>query len=160
MEYRQATKKELEMIWDQNIADNKDDERWIHWKREYIEYNLTKRAVTFLVLDAGVPVGEGTLLLSSDCSAVSGRLRLCDGTDTANVNALRIQKRYEGNGHISKLMKEIECYADDHNISRLTIGVEAKETRNLAIYLHFGFTEFLFSEVEDGELVLYFCKTL
>lgn len=160
MEYRQATPKELDLIWDYNIEENKGDERWIHWKREYIRYNQMKKAVTFLVLDTGAPVGEGTLLLSPDCNAVSGRVRLCDGKDIANVNALRIQKKYEGNGHISKLMKEIECYAGNHNISRLSIGVEAKETRNLAVYLHLGFTEFLFSEVEDGELVLYFCKTL
>lgn len=160
MEYRQATKEELDMIWNQNIAENIGDERWINWKEEYVGYNLTKKALTFLVLDADVPVGEGTLILSPECNAIAGRLPLCNGIDIANINALRIQKKYEGNGHISKLMREMESYAGSHEISRLTIGVEAKETRNLAIYLHLGFTEFLFSEMEEGELVLYFCKTI
>lgn len=76
------------------------------------------------------------------------------------INALRIRKEWEGKGYISRLMQEIEYYARNHKIARLTIGVEAKETRNLAIYLHLGFTEFLFWEVEEGELVLYLGKTL
>ena len=64
------------------------------------------------------------------------------GEKIANINALRIQKRYEGQGHISKLMQEMEQFAIRNHLSRLTIGVEAKETRTLAIYLHLGFTKF------------------
>lgn len=160
MEYRRASKEELDMIWNQNIAENIGDERWIDWKEEYIGYNLTEKAVTFLVLDQDAPIGEGTLILSPKCNAVAGRPALCNGKEIANINALRIQKAYEGKGHISRLMREMEDFAGGHNISRLTIGVEARETRNLAIYLHLGFTEFLFSEWEDGEPVLYFCKAI
>lgn len=94
------------------------------------------------------------------CSAIAGRKVLCDGEKIANINALRIQKRYEGQGHISKLMQEMEQFAIRNHLSRLTIGVEAKETRTLAIYLHLGFTKFLFAEMEDGELVLYFSKQI
>lgn len=160
MEYRIASREELERIWDWNIAENAGDERWVDWKKEYIGYNLHGEALTFLVSDAGVPIGEGTLILSPVCNAIAGRLSLCDGKETANINALRIRKEWEGKGHISQLMQEIECYARNHKIAKLTIGVEAKETRNLAIYLHWGFMEFLFSEVEEGELVLYLGKAL
>lgn len=86
--------------------------------------------------------------------------KLCDGKETANLNALRIQKEYENKGHISKLVKEIEKYALLSGYSYLTIGVEAKETRNLAIYLHWGYNEFVMSAKEDGELVLYLRKKL
>lgn len=158
--YRQAAKKDLVRIWEQNICEHPKDQRWVRWKQELIEYHLKKKAVTFLVLDAGTPVGEGTLLLSQECHAVAGRPALCDGKKCANIHALRIQKAYEGKGHISRLMQEMESYAAKHGITRLTVGVEAKETRNLAIYLHFGFTEFLFSEWEEGELVCYYCKNL
>lgn len=71
------------------------------------------------------------MLLSSDCKAVSGQNGLCNDYDTANINALRIRKEYEGKGYISKLMKEIERYAVSNGISTLTIGVEANETRIL-----------------------------
>ncbi|MED9905121.1 MAG: GNAT family N-acetyltransferase [Lachnospiraceae bacterium] len=160
MEYRQTTDEELEVLWEQNVAEHNYDACWIDWKKEFVENNRSGKAVTFAVLCNGDAVGEGTLLLSPDCNAIAGRKTLCDGKAIANVNALRIQKEYEGKGHISKLMRAIEQYAIEKGIQKLTIGVEAKETRNLAIYLHFGFNEFLLSELEEGELVLYFGKPL
>lgn len=42
----------------------------------------------------------------------------------------------------------------------LTIGSEAKESRNLAIYLHFGYTKFVTSFIEDDELVLFYEKQI
>lgn len=155
MFYRQATEAELEALWDRNIAENRHDKRWIAWKREFIANNRSGKAATFLVLCNEEAVGEGTLLLSPACSAIAGRKVLCDGEKIANINALRIQKAYEGKGHISKLIRALR-----NHITKLTIGVEAKETRTLAIYLHLGFTKFLFAEMEDGELVLYFSKQI
>ena len=52
----------------------------------------------------------------------------------------------------------MEDYIIQNDYKRLTIGAEAKETRNLAIYLHWGYNEFITSAVEDGELVLYYAK--
>lgn len=160
MEYRQATEKELDQIWETNLREHPGDQRWIQWKKEFIGNNKAQKAITFLILDGGIPVGEGTLLLSQECRGVAGRPALCDGKKCANVHALRIQKAYEGQGHMSRLMREMERYAKGRGITRLTIGAEAKETRNVAIYLHAGFMEFLFSQWEEGELVLYFGKDL
>ncbi len=160
MAYRQATDTELEQIWESNLIEHPGDQLWIRWKKEFIENNKEKKAVTFLVLDNGIPAGEGTLLLSQECHAVAGRPALCDGNKCANINALRMQKAYEGQGHMSRLLKEMERFAKKQGITRLTIGAEAKQTRNVAIYLHLGFMEFLFSQWEDGQLVLYFAKDL
>lgn len=161
--YRLATLQDLEIIWNKNIEENPDDERWVNWKEEYIRYNKTCMAQTYVVVCEEEPVGECTLILSPECNAVRGRLELANGMDVANINALRIAKEYEGQGHISKLMACIEEYAKKQGIRTLTIGVEAKETRNLGIYLHWGYDEFVMSETEENELVLYYrkhCKVL
>lgn len=158
--YRKATSEDLEKIWDSHIAQNPDDSRYIRWKKQFMDDNECNAAATFIIVVDDAPVGEGTLLLSPDCRAIRGRTDLCDGKHTENINALRIQKDWEGQGHISSLMKEIERYAKSIGISRLTIGVEAAETRNLEIYLHWGFRQFIMHEVEDGELVLYYGKDL
>ena len=76
------------------------------------------------------------------------------------MNAFRIEKKYENQGHISKLVKMAEEYAKKKGIKYLTIGSEAKESRNLAIYLHFGYTEFVTSKFEDGDLIIYYRKNL
>lgn len=45
-------------------------------------------------------------------------------------------------------------------LKALTIGVDAWETRNLGIYLHWGYDTFVMAEEEDGDLVLYYAKKL
>lgn len=158
--YKKSDLTDLEKIWDKNINEHKYDKRWIKWKKEMIKNNAESKAATFVISCDNELIGEGTVLFSPKCKAVRNRKKLCDGKDTANLNALRIQKEYEGKGHISKLVKEIEKYALSAGYSYLTIGVEAKETRNLAIYLHWGYNEFIMSAKEDGKLVLYFRKKL
>lgn len=158
--YRKASLVDLEKIWDENIKEHKGDKRWIKWKSEMIENNKESKAATFVIVCNDEPIGEETVLLSPKCKAIRNRKKLCDGKETANLNALRIQKEYENKGHISKLVKEIEKYALLSGYSYLTIGVEAKETRDLAIYLHWGYNEFIMSAKEDGEMVLYLRKKL
>ena len=159
-EYLEASAEKLREIWEYNIAVNAGDDRWIRWGNAARSDNASGRTKTFLVLRDGEPVGEGTLIFDPSCSAISGRRELADGRKIVNVNALRIRKEYENMGHISALMKKMESYAREHGYTRITIGAEAKEARNLAIYLHWGYTQFLLHEIEDGELVLYYGKNL
>lgn len=160
VEYRLATPDDLELIWAKNIADHPGDHRWSAWKLETIADNRSGRAATFVAVCDGVPVGEGTLLFSPDCRAIGGRAMLANGGDTANVNALRIAKAHEGKGHISRLMRLLEQHASAQGVRFLTIGAEARETRNVGIYLHWGYRRLIHHEVEDGALVLYYDKEL
>ena len=155
-----ATPAHIEYLCSRNIEAHPDDKRWTAWMEEARENYKTGRTAVFVVCCNGIPAGEVTLIFSPECSAVNGRIELADQQKTANINALRIQKMYEGQGHISKLMKMTEAYAKEQGYVYLTIGVEAKETRNLGIYLHWGYDEFVISEEEDGELILYYRKKL
>ncbi len=160
VEIKAASRNELEKIWDQSIKDHPGDDRWITWKEQFIADNDSGRAKTFVILHNARPIGEATLLFSSECKAVQGRSLLANQQSIANINALRIQKEFEGMGLMSKLLKLMESYAKEEGYQRLTIGVEAKETRNLAIYLHWGYNEFIHSCFEDDELILYYAKDL
>ena len=159
-EYVPATEELLKIIWKKNLEANNNDERWVKWREEAIANNSCRKTKTFLVLFRGEPVGEGTLVFTDDCPAIRGRVALADGKKTANINALRIEKEHEGKGHISKLVNLMERYASECRYKKLTIGVEAKETRNLAIYLHWGYKEFVHAEIEDDSLVLYYAKNI
>ncbi len=157
-EYRKATVADLEKIWNKDIEYHLGDDRWVRWKEQYISNNISGKCTTFVVVEDDDPIGQVTVLFSPECSAVKGRPMLCDGKTIANMNAFRIYKQYEGKGHISKLVSLAEVYAKGLGYSQLSIGSEAKESRNLAIYLHFGYTEFITSFVEDDELVLFYKK--
>ena len=76
------------------------------------------------------------------------------------MTALRIRKEFEGNGYVSGLMRFMEDAAREMGYTSLSIGVEAAETRNLAIYLHWGYDKLLTAEFDGGELVLFYAKTL
>ena len=158
--YRIATTEDLEQLWAYNIAHNPDEPAWVRWKGEFMAYNQNGQAVTFAVVCNGEAVGEGTLMISPECKPVRHHPELADGKTVGNINALRIRKEYEGQGHISRMMKVLVDYAKSIGLAKLTIGVEACETRNLGIYLHWGYDTLISWEEDGGTLVLYYQKTL
>lgn len=158
--YEKASSAHIDYLCRSNIEKHPGDDRWLAWMEEAVKNYKSGRTAVFVVCCNGVPIGEVTLIFSPECSAINKREELVDHCTTANINALRIQKPYEGQGHISKLMQVTEAYAKEQGYSALTIGVEAKETRNLGIYLHWGYDEFVMAEEEDGELILYYRKEL
>lgn len=164
MIYRLATLEDLNNVWDKDINNNQDDPRYIRWKKEYIDYNLNDEAKTFVAVNDNEVIAQITLILKTNVKAVINKDKLCDGKSICNMNAFRCDKEYEGKGHISKLVKLAEKYAKDIGYTYITIGSEARETRNLSIYFHFGYNEFLMSELDDSEedapLVLYYGKSL
>lgn len=153
--WRKATREDLERIWDHNIGENPGDGRYLRWKKQFLTWNQEGQAATFVVLVEGEPVGEVTLEYHSKGVGASKA-----GERTGYVSALRIRKAYEGQGYVSKLMKTMEAFAKEQGYTHLMIGVEAAESRNLGIYLHWGYEEFVFSEMEAGELLLYYRKKL
>lgn len=159
-EYRAATMAEIRLLWEKNIARNPGDERWITWRDNNLACNADGSMQTFAAIIDGEPVGEGTLIYSADCMQLGGHTELADSIRTANIDGLRIEKQYEGQGHISRMVRVMEEAARQRGITTMTIGVEASETRNLAIYLHWGYRRLVLHEIEDGELVLYYAKDL
>lgn len=159
--YRKATLEDLEAIWDYNIAQNPDEPRNLRWKQSYIERNISNRAATYVVLWDGIPVGEVTLDYHAESyGKPESRQKLADGKHTAYVTALRIRKEFEGQGYISGLMHCMEEDAGKMGFTRLTIGVEAAETRTLAIYLRWNYNQFIMGEHDEGNLVLFYAKNI
>ena len=159
--YRKATLADLERIWDYNMAMDPDEPRMQRWKESYISRNKEGRAATYVVLADGEPIGEVTLDYHAEAYGNPEiRKYLADGETMAYVTALRIRKEFEGNGYVSGLMRFMENAAREMGYTSLSIGVEAAEARNLAIYLHWGYDKFLTSELDGGELVLFYTKSL
>lgn len=158
--YRVASLQDLEQVWAYNVAAHPKDPRWQHWAQEYIGYNMDGRAVTFVAMCDQEPIGEVTLLIDQSCSAIDGNTLLADRQNIANINALRVRKPWEGQGHASSLVRCAETYAAEHGFRELTIGVDANETRNIGIYLHWNYDKYVCFEIENNIPVLYYAKTL
>lgn len=159
--YRKATLEDLNRAWDYQIYQNPNEPRIQRWRDSYISRNIHNRAATYVAVIEDEPVGEVTLDYYAEAYGNPDlRPKLADGKNTAYVTALRIRKEYEGNGYISALMRFVEEDSKKVGYTRLTIGVGAEETRNLAIYLHWGYNCFVTAEVDCGELVLFYAKDL
>ncbi len=160
MVYRRADRVALERIWQKSLDRNPGDARWVAWREEYLRINRDGWGVTYLILDGDEPVGEGTLLFDPACSAIAGRTILADGRLRVNLNALRIEKAYEGQGHISRLVRMMEQDARRMGYDTITIGVDEIEHRNRAIYAHWGYDALILRETEGADVVLYYEKKL
>lgn len=158
--YELATLESLIKLWDKNIQNNQNERCWKQWKKEYINYNENGLTKTFIIFYDNDPIGEGTLIFSPKCKATKCQPMLADNKTVANINALRISKEFEGQGHISKLLDLMENYASSQGYDYLTIGVEAQETRTLSIYLHLGYNKLVKYSKENGKLVLYYKKDI
>ena len=159
--YRKATLEDLNRVWDYQMEQNPDEPRNQRWRDSYISRNIQNRAATYVAIVDDEPVGEVTLDYYAEAYGNPDiRPKLANGEDTAYVTALRIRKEYEGNGYISSLMRFMEDESKKMGYTRLTIGVGAEETRNLAIYLHWGYDQFVTAEEDCGELVLFYAKKL
>lgn len=162
MEYmhRIADRESLERIWQKSVDRHPGDARWVRWRNEYIKLNEDGWGTTFIIFADGEPVGEGTLLFDPRCSAIGGRTVLADGGSVCNLNALRIEKQHEGKGLVSAMVKSMEAHARGLGYKTITIGVDECEARNRAIYAHWGYSHFILDEIDNGERVLYYGKTL
>ena len=159
--YRKATIDDLERVWAYNMAMNPDEPRMQRWKESYVKRNLECRAATYVVIIDGEPVGEVTLDYFAEAYGNPEiRKYLADGSKTGYLTALRIRKEYEGKGYVSQLMRFVEKEAADMGFTTLTIGVDACENRNRAMYLHWGYNNFILDEQDGDEIVLFYAKYL
>lgn len=136
MEVRIATIQELEDWWNKKIEKQPNNPAYKVWKNNFVNGNKTGERKTFFVFDDGDYIGQGTLLLTSKDFVMTGNGK-------AEIIKLEINREHRGKGIATKIYKAIEDYAKENNIHTLTIGVEPCEVRNMQIYFHWGFVEYM-----------------
>ena len=141
-----ANIEEMNIKWDYEISKaTNDKDNWIIWKEENIKNYQSGKIIPYYGILDGQIICEATAVLTSDI--VQNSDRLVDDT-TVYLSAFRTNKEYEGKGYFSKLYKFMEEDLKKKGYRSLTLGVEPEETRNYQIYHHYGFNEFIKSDVE------------
>lgn len=153
----------LETKWDYEISINdKDKDNWVIWKDKALKnYEAGKSIPYYGVLDGDIIV-EATAMV--DASEVQNADRLVDD-DTAYLTAFRTKSDFEGQGYFKKVFLFMIKDLKERGYKKVTLGVEPEEIRNMQIYEHLGFNEFIKSDIEeypDGTKidVNYYCKHL
>ncbi len=159
MEIRIAKIEEIEKWWDKKIKTVPKDLSYKKWKENFVSGNKNGERKTFFAFDNGKYIGQGTLLLKSNNSVLTGNGK-------AEILKLEILPKYRGKGIATKIFEKMQAYAKANKIKTLTIGVEPCEIRNMQIYFHWGFTNFLQCIVEEyppkaegekGEIITVLC---
>ena len=157
-----ASLEEMNQRWDYLISQNIVDSNWPIWKEKNIERVQKGLSITYYGILDGEIITEGSALL--DASIVQNSDGLVSN-DTAYLSAFRTIPKYQNQGYFSKLYKFVLSDLKTRGYKKVTLGVEPSEVKNMQIYFHYGFTEFIKLASEtypDGEQihVLYYGKEI
>lgn len=133
---REATIEQVENWWDKQILENADDNSYKVWKESFVSENKSGKRKTFYAWDGNKIVGQGTLVFE-------GNDRNLTGNGRAEIIKLEVAEDYRNRKISSLIYNYIQDYARQKSLHTLTIGVEPCEVRNMQIYFHWGFTNFI-----------------
>lgn len=68
----------------------------------------------------------------------------------AYLSGFRTNKEHEGKGYFGKLYNFMESDLKQRGYSELCLGVKPRNVRNMEIYFHLGFREFIKTTIEDS----------
>ena len=156
------TPEEMNEKWDYEINKNRDSSNWIIWKKSAMESAEKGQTIPYYGILDGKIISEATAML--DAGIVENSQGLVD-EKTAYLSAFRTNEEYQGQGYFSVLFQYMLDDLKRRGYERVTLGVEPCEVKNMQIYFHYGFTEYIKRCVEvypDGEEieVLYYSRPL
>lgn len=153
---------EISKKWDYEIEHASDKTNWVTWKKSAIERVEKGISVVYHGVLDGKIIAETTALF--DASAIQNADGLTD-SKTAYLSAFRVIPEYQNQGYFSKLFKFMIEDLKKRGYTRVTLGVEPCEVRNMMIYFKYGFTTYLKTAYEsypDGEKIMvnYYSKEI
>lgn len=134
-----ASVDEMKIKWNYEIKKHKSP-NWKIWKVESIERVKNGQCIVYYGILNGKIICETTAML--DKSIIQNSDGLVDDK-TAYLCAFRTVDKYQGKGYFSKLFNFMINDLKSKGYEKVTLGVEPTETKNLKIYKHLGFNEYI-----------------
>lgn len=122
-------------------------------KKEATERIKNGQTVTYYGLLNGKIICEATAMFDKSIIQNSDMLV---GVKTVYLCNFSTVKKYQGKGYFSKLFQFMINDLKNRGYEKFTLGVEPKEIKNLKIYQHLGFNEYIKSAQEictDGTVI-------
>ena len=144
-----ATKEELLKRWDYLLTIHPGNNSWCVYKQNAIRNFEEGNTISYLGFLNNEIICELTAYIKNeafigDISDPSGLLT----ESMAYLAAFRTNKEYEGKGYFSKLYKFAENDLKERGYTELSLGVGPEAVRNIEIYFHYGFREYIRTTVE------------
>lgn len=145
---------EMNTKWDYEIAHSgKDRGNWIIWKKQNIGNRKRGYIIPYYGILDGRIICEATAMINP--KVVQNSVGLVDG-NTVYLSAFRTIDGFRGKGYFSKLFRFMIDDLRQKGYTKATLGVEADDKKNKAIYAHYGFSEYIKFDKEyypDGTVI-------
>jgi len=144
-----ANRDELLKRWDYLIHIHPNNNKWLEFKENALKHYDENSTISYLGFLNDEIICEATAYIKnsafiSDISEPSGLL----SDSMAYLAAFRTNKEYEGKGYFSKLYNFVENDLKDRGYKELSLGVGPEAVRNIEIYFHLGFRDYIKTVIE------------
>ena len=143
-----ATRDELIKRWDDLIEKHPNDDSWKGYKVKTLNIFDKGTSICYLGILNGKIIAEVCAHISKDFEAENLIDELVN-EKRAYLNAFRCDKEYEGKGYFSALYHFMENDLKKRGYKEVSLGVEPCEVRNIMIYFHLGFTNYVGTGLEE-----------
>lgn len=144
-----ANRDELLKRWDYLIEIHPGNNKWVEFKENALKHYDEKSTISYLGFLNDEIICEATAYIKDsafigDISKPSGLL----SDSMAYLAAFRTNKEFEGKGYFSKLYSFIENDLKEKGYTELSLGVGPEEVRNIEIYFHLGYRNYIKTVIE------------
>ena len=145
---------EMERKWNYEIRKQRKRKTVLDGlKKDAVEHIKNGQSVTYYGKLNNKIICETTAMFDENIIQNSDKLV---GGKTVYLCNFSTDKRYRGKGYFSKLFRFMIEDLKNRGYEKFTLGVEPTETKNIKIYQHLGFNEFIKSGKEtypDGTVI-------
>ena len=151
-ECRIATREDVLNRWDYLIDIHPGKDIWLKFRENTLKHFDDGSMLIYygflndkIICEATAYIKEDAFI--GDLDDPSGLLN----NNMAYLAAFRTNKEYEGQGYFSKLYHYMEEDLINRGYSELCLGVDPKDVRDIEIYFHLGFTNYIKTEIEKDD---------
>ncbi len=144
-----ATRDELLKRWEYLIKIHPGNNDWVRYKENAVRNYDNGSTISYLGFLDDQIICEATAYIkeSAFVGDISNPSRLLND-NMAYLAAFRTNKEYEGKGYFSKLYNFMEKDLKNRGYTELSLGVGPESVRNIEIYFHLGFREYIKTVIE------------
>ncbi|MBQ3409358.1 MAG: GNAT family N-acetyltransferase [Clostridia bacterium] len=144
-----ANRDELLKRWDYLIEIHPGNNKWVEFKENALKHFDEKSTISYLGFLNDKSICEITAYIKDsafigDISDSSGLLN----DSMAYLAAFRTNKEFEGKGYFSKLYNFVENDLKEKGYTELSLGVGPEAVRNMEIYFHLGYRDYIKTLIE------------
>ena len=143
-----AERDEINKRWDDLIKMHPDDDSWKGYKEKTLRYFDEEAIIQYYGILDGKIICECCAHINNNANNIKNAEGLLDDR-RAYLNAFRCDKEYEGKGYFSKLYYYMENDLKNRGYTEVSLGVEPCEIRNIQIYFHLGFTNYIKTDIDE-----------